>query len=754
MADGGASIYISIGLAIASNAIGYALAQANRPKVPDPNPKLAGSEYGRPLPIVYGTVRVEGNYLWPDDPKIAFRIRRKRTGGKGLFGGGATQKKVYGTFHTAFCLGECTFEKLIVQGKTVLGGGASGEFGAKYIDTFSGSDTQSPWAIAEGKQGVGNIPGYRGIVGVGISELPLERYGDTFPTQISAIVTNDNGFDEVGEVLEDICVRAGYSVDLLDVTEGSGTFIRGISLPNSGAAYRELVEQILLTFQFLAVNLPDGRTAFRRAEREGAIAIPVYDFGIVDESSEGIASILKKTILDSRELPSKLFLKYINLDLDYNQDTVTAVYNGSEANENEQTFTTNIVLDAPTAATQAQRLLMQIWNQQTQYEFTLDRKWVETLTTGDVIVLPNGDRAQLIELSIGKNFTLECKAVYYDANAFAFSVDRDIEPRESINWIYRGENPAELFLLDTHLVGDTDTDNGIYVVTNYDETEIYLSEDGGSNYEILGTIPYYSPSGTCDNTLGGGVVGHLIDRKNTLNVTLTQGTLESVDDLSFLKLKNLAFVGKKVSDRWVGEFIGFQTPTLIDEFEYTLSTLIRGAYGTESYINSHTSGETFILLSGEEAYKLRAEGEFSDIGNELLAKGVLDDTEDFAALTAYPITPQGNGWQPWTPALISVTREANNDLTIVWAQRPRKNNQWLDGIDAIAVDPDTYTLTIEATTPRTVSVSGTSYTYTEADQITDYGAIADSFTMTLTQASNYVGSGETGTYNVVVNRRV
>jgi hypothetical protein len=175
--------------------------------------------------------------------------------------------------------------------------------------------------------------------------------------------------------------------------------------------------------------------------------------------------------------------------------------------------------------------------------------------------------------------------------------------------------------------------------------------------------------------------------------------------------------------------------------------------GTESFIDSHASGETFVLVSGVDASRIRAEGTFSNIGQELFVKGVLDDVQDFSLITGYSVTPLGTGWEPWAPALTRVTRQANDDLLIQWEQRPRKNNNWLDAVDAIPSDADNYIVAITSTSRETTTTTN-SYTYTAAEQISDWGSLVNSFSVEITQASIYTGEGLTGTFPVTVKRVV
>ncbi len=122
---------------------------------------------------------------------------------------------------------------------------------------------------------------------------------------------------------------------------------------------------------------------------------------------------------------------------------------------------------------------------------------------------------------------------------------------------------------------------------------VWVSADGETYSkagEILGParmgalnslLPAVTPSPTGAQT---------IDAVNTLSVDLSEsaGVLASGTVLDATSLNTRCYVG--------GEIVGYETATLDATNRYTLSYLVRGAFGTEAAIATHPAGTAFLRL--------------------------------------------------------------------------------------------------------------------------------------------------------------
>ncbi len=88
-------------------------------------------------------------------------------------------------------------------------------------------------------------------------------------------------------------------------------------------------------------------------------------------------------------------------------------------------------------------------------------------------------------------------------------------------------------------------------------------------------------------------VGATIDQGNTLAVDLTEsaGVLSSGTVADAIALNTRCYVG--------GEIVAYATATLTGTDKYSLTYLVRGAYGTETAIVDHPSGTPFARLDGQ-----------------------------------------------------------------------------------------------------------------------------------------------------------
>lgn len=84
---------------------------------------------------------------------------------------------------------------------------------------------------------------------------------------------------------------------------------------------------------------------------------------------------------------------------------------------------------------------------------------------------------------------------------------------------------------------------------------------------------------------------HILDTKNTLYIFMTNGELESIEDSDFYGSTNTALLGN--------EIIQFQNAELVGNNIYKLTTLRRGLFGTEYFIDQHKNQENFILLDNK-----------------------------------------------------------------------------------------------------------------------------------------------------------
>lgn len=749
-----AEFIVPIATGIALSALSAILSPKPEVRSQEPQVRLTGSEYGRGIPYIYGKAKIAANYIWPREIKNAYRREVRRSGG-GKGGGNRSATReilIYGSWQSLFCEGPVNFEELIVQGKKMAGGGADSEWADAFVTYFSGQPNQSPWSIAEGKEGSGNVPGYRGLALVAVNDLLLSKsYSNQIPVQFTAVVSNQD-FPQntnLGLILIDLFKKAGYSEDKIEAGELTDIPISGYILSNTGSEYRQSIDELLLAFQAFICELPDGTISLRKWERptgESVWIIPPYLFGVTSGSDQMEGSALyKKTVIDNVTFPTRLAVSFFNSDLDYEKDTSAFAEYPTIERENEEIFDTQIVMTASEALTMATRLLSQAWTRRYKYEFTLDPSLVSAsqLTIGTIIRIPiTEELVQIDKITIGRDFVIEIEAYLYKPAIYSLVNTVIQTPREIPKYKY--PDPSIIYSLDTGLIQDTDIDNGIYFATNHNEVSAFVSDDD-IEYQSVDVIDFYTSIGTVQGSFGGGVSSGLIDRKNTLEVLLSKGSLESINANNLKKGNQLAFIGKIIDGYYQGEIIGFQDAQLIGDKRYRLSVFLRGLKGSDGFINNHTNDEIFLLLKGNESFVIRQSYQIEEIGSTRFFKGIRDELEinGFTTIPSTSTIIKGTAYKPFAPTSVRLKRIiGDNTLVLSWVPRYRKNTVWVNNSTPVSPEgTDRFEVIIDGGSP--VIITGTEYTFQ---------SINTSVNVTITQLSSVVGKGYPFVGTIAVTR--
>lgn len=166
------------GFAIGS-AIGGALLPPDGPTQYGPrldDLKAQASEYGAPIPIVYGTAALQGTVIWAADLK---EVENETGGGKGE----PTQVSYdyYGTFAVLLCEGPVQSIGRIWAGpsKRLIWDGMRLESGS--LRVYLGDEDQLPDPTIEAAVGVGNAPAYRGWTYIVLEDFLLKNDGNMLP---------------------------------------------------------------------------------------------------------------------------------------------------------------------------------------------------------------------------------------------------------------------------------------------------------------------------------------------------------------------------------------------------------------------------------------------------------------------------------------------------------------------------------------------------------------------------------------------
>lgn len=154
------------------------------------------STYGKPIPIVYGTMRIAGNIIWAKPIK---ETANEEEVGKG---GGPTSTTY--TYSADFAVGLCEGEiagvhRIWANGDLLYNAGndatleeiiASNQ-AADSITFYTGSETQTADPLIQAHKGAANTPAFRGLAYVVFDDLQLEKYGNSIPNLTFEVVSDE-----------------------------------------------------------------------------------------------------------------------------------------------------------------------------------------------------------------------------------------------------------------------------------------------------------------------------------------------------------------------------------------------------------------------------------------------------------------------------------------------------------------------------------------------------------------------------------
>ncbi len=143
---------------------------------------IQSSEYGKPIPIVFGTIGLAGNIIWATDIIEVRTNTETGGGGKGGPSQTTTTYTYFGNFAIAVCEGEVDFLRMWAgPDKRLIWDGASSTSEGGTVRVYSGSDSQLPDPLIESSLGLGNVPAYRGTAYVVFENFPLANDGNRLP---------------------------------------------------------------------------------------------------------------------------------------------------------------------------------------------------------------------------------------------------------------------------------------------------------------------------------------------------------------------------------------------------------------------------------------------------------------------------------------------------------------------------------------------------------------------------------------------
>ena len=687
--------------------------------------QMQTASYGTAIPLIVGTSRTTGNVIWTTKFVEHTKTETQTQGGKG--GGGKTKTTTTTYYYTiSLAVGICqgpinSIGRVWADGKLINL--------SNYQHTiYYGNEEQTPDNWLEAIEGNGNVPAFRGLAYIVFKNLNISEFGNRIPSfsfEITRTIT------DLKALVETISINSGLQYSDVDASDLQG--IQVIGLESAGdKTGRSIIEQLQSTFMFDAIER-NGKVVFKRRSSNVGYEVSADLLGAYETTPA--EEPYKIEYKDERELPRRLTINYLSKDKDYQQGTMSA-YRQITKSKNEQTINIKMVLSDSEAKQLAELRLFELWQSRKTLSINLSNTFGWVLP-GDILKLPINDEKQnfmITKTTYGKPGLIKIEAV---ATAFEVYIVSGRKVDCETNPVIPSA-PGEIIskIVDLPLLpGETSTDRifiacevkGVFYGAN-----IFRSSDGGATWLFVDQSTQLS---TIGNTLSVLPPGNTItwDENSTIDIKLTNGTLESRPAIDVLNNFNAALIGE--------EIVQFRQAELISEDTYRLSGLLRGRLGTEDQIYNHNINETFIMLDTLKMLNYSSSDLYLDklyrVGPVTLP--VTDET-----YIDYIINIKGIGARPYSVCHVTSSRDIIGNLTISWIRRTRINGDWRPYIDVpLGETMEAYEVDIILNEKilRTISINKPQAIYTASQQIDDFGKVQASIKVRIYQISEVYGRG-------------
>lgn len=553
-----------------------------------------------------------------------------------------------------------------------------------------------------------------------------------------------DGTMNLSNVVTSIATSSGLTVDDIDVTSLSNDIVRGFVIANT-TEIRSVLEQLAQAFNFDIVETGYKIKFIKRGKNTISKVINRDELGAMTFSqSPEYGTIFERNRTAELELPKLININYYDVDNDYNQNTQESK---REVVDTEQLITIDLplVLTKDEAKEIVQRIMYSSWAERDTYNFK---------TTYDYIELEPCDIIQVVDNNAVYTMKITSKDDAQGILSFtAVSQDSTTYDQQGVRGAVRNYrkqtvttvSTTKTYFLDIPIVQNSDNNAGFYVGASaqsssmkWDGSILFTDTDQNGDYDK--SIKSFDQNVTAGfaKKLGDFAGGNVFDYDNQLIVNMNIGTLVSVTEDKILNYSNIAVVGN--------ELIQFKNAELIADKQWKLTGLLRGRWGTEEYISTHTDGERFVLMDINSIE--RAITDQSIINQNMFYKNATYSlyVQDTAPI---PFTNTANGLKPYPVDDVQSNRDGSGNINISWKPRVRGNGILMDYNDVYDLDSDSYDLEFYNSNNnivRTVNVSSKNFTYTASMQNADFGSLQSSVTMKIFKRNAIIGRGKVKNY--------
>jgi hypothetical protein len=539
----------------------------------------------------------------------------------------------------------------------------------------------------------------------------------------------------LAEVIESEVLRSGLITGGDIDVSGLEPVVKGYAV--QGGTIRSAIEPLQRAFRFDVVQ--SGYVA-RFLPRGGKPVATIPYLSLISDGSNSSDVLLEEREMYT-ELPVRTTVKYIDAPREYSVSNQTFERLSAKA-VGKQDLEVPIVLTATEALQLAEIMTLLPWLERSSFSFKLPPIY-QGLEPGDVIVIPAPwatVELRLDKVDYGQDGTLQCEGMPNRSTLYTSQAVAN-EPPAPISTI-PVTGPTLFVPMDIPVISENQQNfpGFIGAVVGYtpgwNGALLVQSQDEGQTWSDLQGFVGPSTIGVAANTLPASA-STVIDER-ALSVRMISGQLESITRDQMLVGRH--YVAYGVDGRW--EIVRFQSAELQADGTYSVSRFVRGERGTEWATGLHQANDYFILLDDPDNISIGMSTE------SLMAERTyraITTGSDLDSASDVDFTYRGVNLEPLSPVYPVARRAADGGVTLTVQRRSRLSSSWwANGMEApvgetaLALEADVMS---GSTVKRTLTSTTGVFTYTAAEQTTDFGAAQDSITFRVYQLSTVVGRG-------------
>lgn len=609
--------------------------------------RIQTASFGKPIPLVYGTTRMAANLFWYDNFQSSAQTQ---SAGKG--GGGSSSTTYTYTADIMFGLCEGQIEGIgnIAREKTQT------TLSAEKMTLFTGARPQSEWSYLSTKYPNKALP-YFGTAYIAVSNLSLGSDG-TLPNysfEVKGLNIVSGGMDSnPADIVNDLLTNQYYGAGISSSLMGSLTLLRNycteygmlLSLGQSTQeAVFDIIKRILqecnseiVYSEGMVKFIPYGETA------KGTYSpniTPIYDLN--DDDFLDVEQPIKVTRSSPTDAYNSVKIEFYNRANNYNvetdeeQDLANIDLYGYRP---QDVITMHEICDSTTAHTVAQLLLNRTLYVRNTYEFRVTWRYsllepMDVITITDSILGLNKYQVRIVEISENSDYELTIIAedfpfgvstasLYPKQNSESYAIDYGISGGNC--------NPLMIFEAPDVLSNKLEIWIGASGGATWGGADIYVSYDN-SSYALAGSIIVPTKQGTVttDSTTS-----------MSINMGISSSDILSGSSSDYANNQPLYVVNN--------EFLTYQNATLTGSYQYTITPLKRGIYGSTTAVQPTSA----LISKVDESAVVKVPFTNEQLGTTLYVKAVSKNIyggaiQDLATVSSTAFTIHGVAYQSPLP---------------------------------------------------------------------------------------------------------